>query len=81
MYAQRGNPRRTPPSTGDDAFAEFRASALFCERCRTAQPVRERRLLYLPDGELWEYLCVVCGASLGTRRTTAGTAGIEGLNR
>ncbi len=78
MYTQRGNPRQRPIAA-NDAFAEFQASALFCERCRTAQPVRERRLLYLPDGELWEYLCVVCGASLGTRRTTAGAAGIERL--
>jgi hypothetical protein len=57
-----------------DTFEEFQASVLFCSRCRAAQPVRERRLLYLPDGELWEYLCVACGASLGTRRTTAGSA-------
>lgn len=30
-------------------------------------PVRQRLLLFLPDGELHEYLCQRCGTSLGTR--------------
>ena len=54
-----------------DSFEEFQASALFCPRCRVAQPVRERVLLYLPDGQMWEYVCSVCGTSLGTRRSSA----------
>ena len=29
---------------------QLQASELFCSRCRTAQPVRERLLLVLPDG-------------------------------
>jgi hypothetical protein len=29
--------------------------------------VRERLLLVLPDGELREYLCSVCGDSVGKR--------------
>jgi len=49
-------------------FEEFQASALFCPRCRTARPVRERLLLILPDGELYEYLCSVCGSSVGKRK-------------
>jgi hypothetical protein len=53
-----------------DAFEEFQASVLFCNRCRVAQPVRERLLLVLPDGELLEYLCTGCGTSLGSRRKT-----------
>ncbi len=32
--------------------------------------MRERLLLVLPDGELNEYLCGACGASLGTRKVT-----------
>ena len=44
---------------------------LFCGRCRVAQPVRERLLLILPDGELFEYLCIGCGASVGSRKVTA----------
>jgi hypothetical protein len=54
-----------------DAFEEFQASALFCGRCRAAQPVRERLLLVLPDGgELREYLCAACGTSVGSRRVS-----------
>ncbi|MGC8491233.1 MAG: cytoplasmic protein [Syntrophobacteraceae bacterium] len=48
-------------------FEEFRASALYCPRCRQAMPVRSRLLLVLPDGELHEYLCQACMTSLGTR--------------
>lgn len=60
--------RRHEPA-GD--FQEFQASALFCGRCQTAQPVRERLLLVLPDGELFEYLCSACGTSVGTRKAEA----------
>ena len=52
-------------------FEEFQASVLFCGRCRAPQPVRERLLLVLPDGELHEYLCSGCGSSVGTRKVTA----------
>jgi len=45
---------------------------LFCGRCRAPQPVRERLLLLLPDGELHEYLCRQCGESVG-KRTVTGT--------
>ena len=34
------------------------------------QPVRERLLLVLPDGELYEYLCTACGESVGKRKLT-----------
>jgi hypothetical protein len=54
----------TPPAQ----FDEFQASSLFCARCQTARPVRERLLLVLPDGELYEYLCAACGASVGKRK-------------
>lgn len=43
---------------------------LFCGRCRAPQPVRERLLLVLPDGELYEYLCTSCGESVGKRKLT-----------
>ena len=52
-------------------FDEFQASALFCPRCQAARPVRERLLLILPDGELYEYLCAACGSSVGKRKATA----------
>jgi hypothetical protein len=60
--------RTAPPR---EAFEEFQASALFCARCQTARPVRERLLLVLPDGELHEYLCTACGSSVGSRKVTA----------
>jgi hypothetical protein len=58
--------RRPPPHAG--AFEEFQASELFCAHCRAPQPVRERLLLVLPEGELYEYLCTRCGNSVGTRK-------------
>lgn len=60
------------PRAPRESFQEFQASALFCPTCRMAQPVRERLLLVLPDGELMEYLCAACGTSVGERRVTGG---------
>lgn len=54
-------------------FQDLRASELYCPRCRTAQPVREKLMLILPQGDLHEYRCQVCGESVGTRQ-----AGREG---
>lgn len=50
-------------------FREFRAAELYCPTCRRAQAVRERLLLVLPNSELHEYRCAVCGVSLATRET------------
>ena len=63
MPSQRG--------PGPGSFQELQASVLFCNRCRGPRPVRERLLLVLPEGELNEYLCGTCGASVGTRKVTA----------
>jgi hypothetical protein len=56
---------------GPEQFEEFQASVLFCGRCKQPRPVRERLLLVLPEGELHEYLCTACGASVGSRRVLA----------
>jgi hypothetical protein len=48
-------------------FEDLTASELFCPRCKTAQPVREKLLLVLPHAELHDYRCVACGESLGSR--------------
>jgi hypothetical protein len=61
-------PRRPAPA---GAFQELQASVLFCGRCRAPRPVRERLLLVLPDGDLYEYLCAACGDSVGSRKVTA----------
>ena len=52
-------------------FEHFKASELFCPRCRRSQPVRERLLLVLPHAELYEYRCTICAASLGSREVKA----------
>jgi len=52
-------------------FGDFTASELYCPKCRRAQPVREKLLLVLPGGELYEYLCTGCAATLG-QRTVSG---------
>ncbi|HSU54293.1 MAG TPA: hypothetical protein VLT36_09560, partial [Candidatus Dormibacteraeota bacterium] len=54
-------------------FGAFTASELYCPKCGTAQPVRERLLLVLPTGELHEFVCTKCGSSLG-KRTVTGPA-------
>jgi hypothetical protein len=64
---------RTRPPATEATFEELQATALFCPRCRAAQPVRQRLLLVLPDGEIHEYRCTACGEHLG-KRTTAVVA-------
>ncbi len=54
-------------------FGAFTASELYCPKCKTSQPVREKLLLVLPAGELYEYLCARCATSLG-QRTVTGAA-------
>jgi len=53
-----------------EQFGSFTASELYCPKCKSSQPVREKLLLVLPGGELHEYLCSGCGTSLGERTTT-----------
>jgi hypothetical protein len=60
----------TRPPRPRESFQELQASVLFCGHCRAPQPVRERLLLILPDGELHEYLCTACGSSAGSRKVT-----------
>ena len=52
-------------------FENLRASELYCPTCRKLQPVRERLLLVLPHAELYDYRCVTCGLSLGSREVKA----------
>ena len=54
-------------------FGQFTASELYCPKCKSSQPVRERLLLVLPTGELHEFLCANCATSLG-KRTVTGPA-------
>jgi hypothetical protein len=68
--AVRVVPRRArrAPAPEKKTFEEFNATQIFCPRCRRAMPVRSRILLFLPDGDLYDYNCTGCGMSLGTRK-------------
>jgi hypothetical protein len=55
-------------------FERLQASHLYCNRCQQPMPVRERLLLILPDGELYDYLCRGCGDSVGSK-TERGPVG------
>lgn len=52
----------------NDSFKELTASQLYCPTCRRATPVRDRLLLVLPEGEVKEFVCTICGASVGKHR-------------
>jgi hypothetical protein len=53
-------------------FESLRASSLYCQKCQSAMPVRERLLLILPEKEIYDYLCTGCASSLGQREVTMG---------
>ena len=49
-------------------FEKFSASELYCPKCKEAMPVKEKLLLVLADGELYDYRCQRCGTSVGQRK-------------
>jgi hypothetical protein len=49
------------------SFEQLSASLLYCNKCGQAMPVRERLLLVLPDGDLYDYSCQRCGGSVGSK--------------
>lgn len=59
---------RASRPTAEKQFESFRASSLYCPQCQRAQPVDERLLLILPDGDLYEYVCQFCWTQLGKRK-------------
>lgn len=50
-------------------FDELNATYLYCNNCGGSMPVKERLLLILPDGYLFEYLCSNCGRVVGDKKT------------
>lgn len=62
--------RATTADSGTDRsnYKELSASRLLCPKCKQATQVRERLLLVLPDGDLFDYVCTVCGSSAGTKK-------------
>ncbi|MEW6325484.1 MAG: hypothetical protein AB1515_08885 [Nitrospirota bacterium] len=66
---------RQPMDQPQEQFGALEAAALYCPKCRTATPVREHLLLVLPNGDLYDYRCRVCGTSTGTRTVRQGHQG------
>ncbi|HKY07520.1 MAG TPA: cytoplasmic protein [Candidatus Binatia bacterium] len=56
----------------EQSFDQFNAALLYCNKCGRAMPVRERLLLVLPDGELYDYTCQGCNSSVGSKTEKAG---------
>ena len=65
---RRAPRRRTPQPEAKESFQNFSATELYCPKCKQAMPVREKLLLVLPDGDLFDYSCTGCGTSTGTRK-------------
>ena len=59
---------RAPRPKAEKQFESFKASSLYCPQGQRAQPVDERLLLILPDGDLYEYVCQFCWTQLGKRK-------------
>jgi hypothetical protein len=66
-FASRARSRQAPQKPPPDQYEAFQASLLYCPHCKQATPTRERLLLVLPGGNLYEYLCARCGTSTGSR--------------
>lgn len=68
-FGVRPVPREAPQSreAAREQYGSFTASMLYCPKCGQATPARERLLLVLPTGNLYEYLCVQCGTSTGSK--------------
>jgi hypothetical protein len=59
---------RPAPKTESAGYKNFSATHLFCPKCKQAMPVKEKLLLFLADGDLYDYCCARCGTSTGTRK-------------
>ena len=49
------------------SYQEWEAAELFCPQCKQARPVKKRILLFLPDGDKYDYVCSVCGEPIGQK--------------
>lgn len=66
-FARPARPGQGSGASPSDQYGAFQASLLYCPTCKQATPTRERLLLVLPNGNLYEYLCAQCGASTGSK--------------
>ena len=53
-----------PPRNPNRQYDDLQATHIYCPTCRTAMPVRERLLLILPEGDLYELTCARCHTQL-----------------
>ncbi len=64
----RGAGPRQPRPEEPESFRSFGATELYCPKCNIAMPVREKMLLVLPGGDLYDYTCTRCGTVLGKKQ-------------
>jgi predicted SprT family Zn-dependent metalloprotease len=64
-----------------ESYGQFNASLLYCNKCGQAMPVRQRLLLVLPDGELYDYTCQKCNNSVGSKTEKAGGSQDRGATK
>jgi len=53
---------------GNYQYKDFKATKLYCDNCGFSMSVREKLLLILPDGYLYEYICTGCGKNVGDKK-------------
>jgi hypothetical protein len=53
-----------------EQYKDFSATHLYCDNCGMSMPVKEKLLLILPDGYLYEYICLGCGKSVGDKKVS-----------
>lgn len=51
-------------------YKDFLATRLYCDNCNASMPVKEKLLLILPDGYLYEYVCQGCGKAIGDKKVS-----------
>jgi hypothetical protein len=59
--------RPQQPNDENQQFTGFSASELYCPTCKTSMPVREKLLLTLASGDLYDYVCKRCGTTVGKK--------------
>ena len=55
---------------GRETYKDFEATELLCPKCKRAVPVRKRLLLILSHGDKYDYMCAICGTSVGDKTVT-----------
>ncbi len=59
-----------PKEENSYQYRDLVVTRLYCDNCGYSTPVKERLLLILPDGYLYEYICQNCGNSVGDKKVS-----------